>query len=373
MEKLEEIAKVLKLIHPNDGNYGDDILRKELNEVIAHASKTCTESLKTKFESSGKCFEASFLKDIQQSRNSTQSLETSITEFRFLCALGGDLGIDEESLTVLQDTIEKIHYTLGRSMHRLHLHSPSKEVLANVIDFYPSILKFSHENDNCFPIHTAVLEEEAVKYIPILAGKAVGNHTFNEDSRGGLLLSHKVLTHPESQEESKNPLQVLCDEGDNDEERVKLLKELKKKHLLLKEDVKMHHLVFYSSHPGAKKRFHHLLSICPLLTAPYNATFKFGTSPYLIAASRTKEELKMVLAAGFKYYKDDYGFLFERDENGMIIFDYLCREIGENVVKEALEEVFSTIELPRNPNVEKSEVPEHVIWLDDLWEQYIIL
>ena len=196
MEILVDISKVLRLIHPSDGNYGDDILRKELNEVIAHASKTCTESLKTKFESSGKCFEASFLKDIQQSRNSTQSPETSISEFRFLCALGGDLlGIDEESLTVLQDTIEKIHDTLGRSMHRLHLHSPSKEVLTKVIDFYPSILKFSHENDNCFPIHTAVVEEEAVKYIPLLVGKAVGYHTFKEDSRGGLLLSHKVLTH----------------------------------------------------------------------------------------------------------------------------------------------------------------------------------
>lgn len=114
MEKLEEISKVLKLI----GNCGDDILRIELNEVIADASNTCTESLKTKFESSGKCFEASFLKDIQQSRNSTQSLETSISEFRFLCALGGDLLdiIEEESLTVLQDTIEKIHYAFSRSM-----------------------------------------------------------------------------------------------------------------------------------------------------------------------------------------------------------------------------------------------------------------
>lgn len=66
MEKFEEILKVLKLIHPNDGNYGDDILRKELNEVIADALVTfCTErSLKTKFESSEKCFEASFLEDI---------------------------------------------------------------------------------------------------------------------------------------------------------------------------------------------------------------------------------------------------------------------------------------------------------------------
>lgn len=91
--------------------------------------------------------------------------------------------------------------------------------------------------------------------------------------RGGLSLSHNVLSHPESQEESKNPLQVLCDEGDNDEERVKLLKELKKRHLLLKEDDRMHHFIFYSSHPGAKERFHHLLSICPLsLNAPYNAT-----------------------------------------------------------------------------------------------------
>ena len=67
-------------------------------------------------------------------------------------------------------------------------------------------------------------------------------------------------------------------------------------------------------------------------------------------------------------YKDDYDFLFERDENGMIIFDYLCQEIGENVVKEALEEVFFTIkDLPRNPNVEKSKVPRRVLWLDDLW------
>ena len=77
---------------------------------------------------------SSFLKDIQQSRNSTQSLETSISEFRFLCALGGDLLdiIEEESLTVLQDTIEKIHYAFSRSMHRLHLHNPSTEVLTEI-------------------------------------------------------------------------------------------------------------------------------------------------------------------------------------------------------------------------------------------------
>lgn len=48
----------------------------------------------------------------------------------------------------------------------------------------------------------------------------------------------------------------------------------------------------------------------------------------------------MVLAAGFKYYKDNYDFLFERDENGMIIFDYLCQEMGEDVVvKEILKEI----------------------------------
>ena len=44
----------------------------------------------------------------------------------------------------------------------------------------------------------------------------------------------------------------------------------------------------------------------------------------------------------------------------MIIFNYLCQEMGEDVVKEALKEVFSTIELPRNPNVEKSKVPRLV-------------
>ena len=66
-----------------------------------------------------------------------------------------------------------------------------------------------------------------------------------------------------------------------------------------------------SQEESVKERFHHLLSICPLsLNAPYNATFKFGKSPYLIATSCTKEELMMVLAAGFKYYKDNYGFLY---------------------------------------------------------------
>ena len=148
----------------------------------------------------------------------------------------------------------------GGALHRLDETQPSIDTVNELIQGIPDALSFEDE-DGLLPIQSAVWEKDAVKYIPILAKVGIKHEVGGRGMRGGLLVPDPTDT------DAKSPLQCLavaC-EGWYDEDpipydtaRLEVMKELRKENMLLKEDIKDHHLLIWSSFSSSKMRWEYL-------------------------------------------------------------------------------------------------------------------
>ncbi|GFH49907.1 hypothetical protein CTEN210_06383 [Chaetoceros tenuissimus] len=244
----------------------------------------------------------------------------------------------KEILKAIEECNEKIEKAFGLSMHKLDRYKSSFEAVEKVANKFPSTL--AYENHGRIPIQFAATSN-GYEYVPILAKEGMKHKVGGEDARGGLL---KV---DPKENRGWNVLQFFVRIGistdAHDAKRVNVLKELRRSGLLLKKDIQEYNLLQYSCYEPTKERFEYLANWDPdALTES-----RYHNKPLIHAMANFEVSLHLLLKAGFKYHPNIGGLLFIEDDNGIIAFDAICNEIGEEKTMEILHDILSpTREFP---------------------------
>jgi len=189
------------------------------------------------------------LKDLQADINAAIKLENKLKDEKFI----------DEIKTVLK--IAKIGFidAAGNALHRLHETKPTIDAVKELIQGFPDALSFKNEK-NRLPVQSALWRNSAAtKYVPILAKEGIKHEVGGRGMRGGLLHAD-----PRDSTDHCNTLQMLssvANMGDADDPipddtaRHEVMKKLRKGNLLLKQDIRDQHLLYWSCHLDCKMRF----------------------------------------------------------------------------------------------------------------------
>ena len=218
-------------------------------------------------------------------------------------------------LEAIEEANERIEQAFGDSMHTLWNHKPSIEAVEKVVKKFPSTLSYIDEDDGRIPIHSAA--DKAFEYVPVLAKEGIKQKVGGEDARGGLLMIDPA------DDEWWNTLQCLSNIGDDDTEKLRVLKELKQAGLLLKKDIKEHHLQTHSCWKESKLRFEYLVDWDP------DALIHTRARDKPLAHILDSDQLPVFLESSFKHHPNLSGLLFIKDDNGNIAFDTMCNCFGK--------------------------------------------
>ncbi len=241
-------------------------------------------------------------------------------------------------LEALEECNQKIEKAFGDSLHRLGWkHKPSVEAVEKVVQKFPSTLSYDYGSGRTpIPIQFAAAGR-GFEYVPVLAKEGFKIKLGGENARGGLLM---IDPH----EYGYNTLQWLVEATDDDDEkRVKVLKELRKSRLLVKKDVQEQQLLDLSCWEGKNMIFEYLVSWDPdalIETRIKNEPLIHHMSSR--PAFYKYESMMMVLKAGFKNHPNKGGLLFIKDNNGNIAFDCLCKKRGVEKAMLLLHDILST-------------------------------
>ena len=202
----------------------------------------------------------------------------------------------------------------GKALHRLKTSKPSEGTVKQMVEGIPSSLSYKDDEDEIFPVQSAIYDTDSIKYLPILAKEGIKQNVGGIGKRGGLLVADP------GDDEERNTLQLLVSVTDDsnvipcDTAYLNAMKELRKAGLLLKTDVK--ELLYRACHPSSKMRFEYLgewESDSLMARTSYD-------SPYvhLIISTPTQSlaSFTMYLRASLKYYPRQIGCLFLKDEDG---------------------------------------------------------
>ncbi|GFH44081.1 hypothetical protein CTEN210_00555 [Chaetoceros tenuissimus] len=243
-----------------------------------------------------------------------------------------DRNCRKEILAALEEANTKIEKAFGESLHRLYDHKPSIKAVGKVVKKFPSTLSYADENGQ-IPIQWAAADD-GFEYVPILAKEGIKHEVGGEDARGGLL-----MIDPSSDEEV-NSLQWLVYAADEDEDRLRVLKELQKSGLLVKKDIQEQNLMFSSFCEGNQMRFEYLADWDP--NALIETRIRDKPLIHHIIASQSEEAaIILALKNGFKYHPSTGGLLFVENDNGTTAFDCLCNKIGEEKAMSLLHEILT--------------------------------
>jgi hypothetical protein len=159
--------------------------------------------------------------------------------------------------TIVNKAMNQVSDHTGEYLHNLHKHQPDEDTLLKIIDNVPSCLSYEDAYGN-LPIISAVVSEESVQYVPLLAKEGVKHNVGGDDARGGLLFGDEnvldLLTCTGNCNETDDPLYKLYLDG---------MKKLRKSKLLLREDIQDHDLLYLACDPYALMRFEYLADWCP--------------------------------------------------------------------------------------------------------------
>ncbi|GFH44106.1 hypothetical protein CTEN210_00580 [Chaetoceros tenuissimus] len=241
----------------------------------------------------------------------------------------------DEILEAIEEANEKIEKAFGESMCMLYNHKPSVEAVEKVVKKFPSTL--SHQNeDGRIPIQKAATNDgHAFEYVPVLAKEGIKHKVGGEDARGGL------LTIDPTDDDGWNTLEWFVnvehddDYDEFDAKRVKVLKELRKSGLLLKEDIQEHKLLDMSCWKKSKKRFEYLASWDP------DALIDTRVGNHALVHTLVSKQMPVFLKASFKYHPQLGGLLFVKDDDGEIAFDTMCNIAGEKETMTILYELLT--------------------------------
>ena len=233
-------------------------------------------------------------------------------------------------LEALEEANEKIEQAFGLSMHNLWTHKPSIAAVEKVVKKFPSTLSYIDEEDVRIPIQSAATGD-GFEYVPVLAKEGVKNKVGGDDARGGLLMIDPF------DEYEWNTLQMLSNyyDGDDEEDAVQMLKELRQAGLLLKKDIREQKLLCVSCAKHSKKRFEYFASWDPDALIDT----KIGNVP--LAHQFATKQLPVFLEASFKYHPELGGLIFIKDDDGDIAFDTMCNICGEKETMTILYELLT--------------------------------
>ena len=228
-----------------------------------------------------------------------------------------------EILEAIEEANERIEKAFGESIHNLHAHKPSVEAVEKVVKKFPSTLSHVHEDDGRIPIQYAAFSD-AFEYVPVLAKEGMKHKVGGEDARGGL------LTIDPYEDRGWNTLRLFVKSGagEEDVERVNILKELRKSGMLVKKDIREQEFLSYSCWEDNRARFEYFASWDPdaLIDMVHQIDFR---------------QLSLFFKASFKYHPFTGGLLFEKDDDGIIAFDTMCAGNGTKETMNILYEILT--------------------------------
>ena len=282
------------------------------------------------------------LKDVQLDLSTITNLtEKNLKDDKFL----------DDLKTVLK--IAKIGFSdaTGGALHRLHISKPSIETVKELVQGNPDALPFKNEEDQ-LPIQSAVWNQHAVKYIPILAKEGIKHEVGGRGMRGGLL-----LVDP-GDEDDLNTLQSLANMGISsdpipyDTACLDAMKELRKENILLKKDIKDHSLLFWSCHLRSKMRFEYLAEWDPdcLMTGTFR---DLPLSHAIIEHSLDLTCFTLFLTTSLKHHPKHLGLLFQKDSSRKTAYE-------RAIEKHGIDETFNVVQqcIPSNTSL---PILHHVI------------
>ena len=162
---------------------------------------------------------------------------------------------------IAEEMLEKIEKKGNFVLHNLDINNCSEDELEPMITTVPGILL--KKRYDRLPIHSTLCDncQFSIPFIPFLAEQGVKFNVGGEGNRGGMLL--------EDPNSNKNILETLAGlkKTSNDVYYDSLcldtMMRLKEANLLIKEDVKVHDLLYCACFPECKSRFDYLLGLDP--------------------------------------------------------------------------------------------------------------
>ncbi|GFH44076.1 hypothetical protein CTEN210_00550 [Chaetoceros tenuissimus] len=239
----------------------------------------------------------------------------------------------KEILEALEEANDKIEKAFGESMYRLGWkHKPSTEAVEKVVQKFASTLLFEQDEDGQIPIQYAATAGAGFEYVSILANEGVKYKVGEEDTRGGLLIADPTEI------DGWNALKMLSSAGDEDDDRLRVLKELQKSGLLVKKDIQEQNLLEVSCWEENQKRFEYFASWDPDALIET----RIEDEPLIhYMSSSTEKRIILLLKAGFKYHPNKGGLLFVEDDQGTTAFDCLCSKKEVDKVMSLLYDILS--------------------------------
>jgi len=260
-------------------------------------------------------------------------------------SLSADMRIRVEARA--KDMVEGLTNDAGLFLHDIDADKHTEDEVNTLITAFPSALSHvcaydTNEDEQedeirmfVLPIQAAALEmtRNSIPFLPMLAEKGEKLNVGGEGERGGLLL-----------EDSKgyNMLQNLAKETSADDAVcLDVFKRLRQSDLLKKQDIRQYELFWYSCQSHAKERFEYFVDWDPKALKEY----RHEGEPLLHACTRISKLIEcfpLMLKAGMKYYPEELGFLFRKDDNGdtacKLVFDEYGKDEAWRMIEKCLEE-----------------------------------
>ena len=212
---------------------------------------------------------------------------------------------------IVNKAMEQVSDRTGKYLHwDICEHQPHEDTCQKIIDNVPSSLSYENKFGQ-LPIHSAVACKASVGYVPLLAKEGFKHQVGGDNARGGLLVGNYL-----------NVLQWLASQhfgyDDDDAVYLEVILKLRESKLLRKGDIKEQDLLFHACGLDSLLRFDFLVGWCPEGLKNH----KIDGLP-LIHAVVKKDEYDSIrpfyafLKIALKYYPNDLGLLFQKDDEGL--------------------------------------------------------
>jgi hypothetical protein len=232
---------------------------------------------------------------------------------------------------IVSNAMKHVSDRTGKYLHHLDNKKPDEDTLLKIIDNVPSCLSYK-DDFGCLPIYSAVQFKESVHYVPLLAKEGVKHNVGGDDARGGLLGVGvgNVLRNLACRGNSSDTDDLLY---------LNVMKKLRESKLLLREDIQDHKLLYFACTPDSPMRFEYLIDWCP----EGLKTHQCKGLPLIHANIEhcPIEWFFMFLKTALRYYPNDLGLLFQKDDEGQTACERAFKKYGNDKIMSAIGDLIS--------------------------------
>ena len=217
----------------------------------------------------------------------------------------------------------------GKFLHNLSEEQPGEETLKSMIDLVPTCLK-QRNHIGRIPILSAASSPESVRYVSILAEKAIEHKVLSRTKRGGLLVVDPLEILP------INVLQILvaADTETNSNQDCSsnvyhaTMKKLRARNLVNKQDIKGHNLLYHACQSRCRQTLDYLLEWEPdALKTHTHRGRNLGQA--IIEDGDCIDDFKTFFATSIKYHPGELGLLFQKSDEGKTLCEDAFDEYGK--------------------------------------------